>query len=76
MQGGLAGEHVVPCRRAEGCAHLDTQVEGLATEDLGVDRTHEFGHTVEPFRAGRLVSQSTLPSGERCSRQRLLRSGL
>src|SRR5258708_40065133 len=48
----LAREHVVPVARAEGCAHLDTQVEGLATEELGVDRAREFRHAVEPFRGG------------------------
>jgi hypothetical protein len=33
--------------RAEARAHLQTPVEGLATEDLGVDGALEFRQTVE-----------------------------
>ena len=36
----------------ERCAHLDTQVERLAAEELGVDRARKFWHAVEPFRGG------------------------
>src|SRR5258708_7467047 len=48
----LAREYVVPVARAEGCAHLDTQVQGLATEELGVGRARGLRHAVDPFRGG------------------------
>src|SRR5439155_491613 len=51
-RGRLAREHIVPVVRAKGCAHVDTHVEGLAPEELGIDRAREFGHAVEPFRGG------------------------
>src|SRR5215472_10707872 len=57
------GEHIVHGIRTEARAHLQTSVEGLAAEDLGIGRALEFRETVEALGAGRSVSQSRLPSG-------------
>src|SRR3984957_13960198 len=43
-------EHVVQVICAEVRAHLDTQVECLSTENLRVDRAHEFWQTVKTLR--------------------------
>src|SRR5437660_2170478 len=49
-RGRLTREHVVHVICAEVRAHLDTQVESLSTENLRVDRAHEFWQTVKTFR--------------------------
>ena len=49
-RGRLTREHVVHVICAEVRAHLDTQVESLSTENLRVDRAHEFWQTVKTLR--------------------------
>ena len=49
-RGRLTREHVVHVICAEVRAHLDTQVESLSTENLRVDRAHEFWQAVKTFR--------------------------
>ena len=55
-------EHIVHGICTEAPAHLQTPVEGLAAEDLGIGGPLDFRETVEAFGAGRSVSQSRLPS--------------
>jgi hypothetical protein len=52
-------EHIVHGTFTEARAHLQTPVEGLAAEDLGIGGALEFRET----GAGRSVSQSRFPSG-------------
>src|SRR5262245_55714228 len=48
-RGRPAREHIMHVISGEVRSHLDAQVEGLATEDLGIDGARKFRQTVEAF---------------------------